>query len=83
MDRTFRAQKLIKLRNKLMNTYSEIERLSEKNATGWTFKKIDTINCITLAEKLKGTKFLEPHYLYNIPKKTTKGDVYDAGELTE
>ena len=36
-----------------------------------------------MVNELKDTQYVNPHYLWDIPKKTHNKDMYDNGELTE
>lgn len=70
-------------RNKLFNCYNQVQELIEVKAQDVRFDRGDIQNTFKLVEKLKGTEYLTPHYLYEIPKKTHTNKDYEEGELTE
>lgn len=57
--------------------------MMEKAESDHSFNKEDIVNSFKLSEMMKGTQYLKPHYLYNIPKKVGDGEMYEDGELTE
>ncbi|CAI2376552.1 unnamed protein product [Moneuplotes crassus] len=77
------AKELIILRNNLLNSYQSQKKVFESSGYSNWFKKSDLINTLKLVDQLKNTKFLTPHYLYNIPPKTHSNPKYEEGELTE
>ncbi|CAI2373021.1 unnamed protein product [Moneuplotes crassus] len=76
-------QQLIKLRNKIINTFYMLRSCQEEGQSMLNYTKEDIAKFGLLVQKLKSTKFLSPHYLWDIPKKDHEKECYDSGELTE
>ncbi|CAI2375074.1 unnamed protein product [Moneuplotes crassus] len=77
------AQTLIIQRNKLLNLYQDYKLSIEKSGYLSWYTKTDFINSFKLVDYLQHTKFVQPHFLYNIPAKTHSNLKYEQGELTE
>ena len=74
---------LIKLRNKLLNTYSDLEKLIENSQFYLRYTREDVISFFELFGQIKDTKYFTFHYIWDIPKKTHNNEYYEEGELTE
>ena len=77
------VQKLIEWRNTILNYYEF--RSNEQNISDNFLKytKQDAINSMEAIKRIRENGFLNPHYIWEIPKKTHKNQYYDKGELTE
>jgi len=82
-----RIQKIVKLliqaRNKLLNTYKDLEKFIENSLYYNSYTRDDLINFYETFEKVKGTPHFKNHNLWEIPKKAHKNDYYEDCELTE
>mmetsp|Transcript_20580 Transcript_20580/g.18220 ORF Transcript_20580/g.18220 Transcript_20580/m.18220 type:complete len:178 (+) Transcript_20580:469-1002(+) len=82
-----RIQKIVKLliqaRNKLLNTYKDLEKFIENSSYYNSYTRDDLINFYEIFEKIKGTSHFKNHKLWKIPKKVHKNDYYEDCELTE
>mmetsp|Transcript_3633 Transcript_3633/g.4240 ORF Transcript_3633/g.4240 Transcript_3633/m.4240 type:complete len:140 (+) Transcript_3633:371-790(+) len=63
------AQNLIKVGNKLFNTYTEFKEKAENDQNFFSYNKKDINIVFDMVNKFKGIKFYKPHYLWDIPKK--------------
>ncbi|CAI2375446.1 unnamed protein product [Moneuplotes crassus] len=77
------AQTLIIQRNKLLNLYQYFKEAMDKTQFLSWYTKADYSNTFKLVNYLQDTKFVQPHFLYDIPKKTHSNSKYEGGELTE
>jgi len=47
------------------------------------YNKQDFLAFSQLFNELRNSEHLRPHTLWDIPKRTTSGDIYEGGELSE
>mmetsp|Transcript_17109 Transcript_17109/g.15073 ORF Transcript_17109/g.15073 Transcript_17109/m.15073 type:complete len:298 (+) Transcript_17109:9-902(+) len=77
------VQKLVQVRNQIFNVYSEMKITVENSTSAKSYNKSDVGNMCELMDRLKEGDFLNPHYVWNIPKKNHTKEFYEDGELTE
>jgi len=77
------VQRFVKLRNELLNAITKYRDLFEKSSSYMSSTKIDFVNVCDLVGLLKNTKYVKPNFLYDIPVKNHKNELYKDDELTE
>jgi len=80
---TLLVQKLIKLRNEILIASSQYRNIFQESASFNSYSKKDFSNILDLVDHFKDSKFVSPHYLYDLPKKDPTEELYKDNELSE
>jgi len=80
------VQQLVKIRNNILNIRSELSEAYLKSNDFKTYTKHDVTNCFQIVNEFEEDGFLNPHSLWDLPKKEKSKEIcqiYHDGELTE
>lgn len=76
-------RKLVRTRNKILTHLKSNHDFLYSSKLYEHFMKQDHVTISEMANWFKDTPYVNPHELFDIPKKTTKEDEYQGDELTE
>mmetsp|Transcript_11114 Transcript_11114/g.9839 ORF Transcript_11114/g.9839 Transcript_11114/m.9839 type:complete len:148 (+) Transcript_11114:466-909(+) len=75
---------IIEARNKLFNSLKDLKQIYENSPEYNAYTKQDIVNIFKIYKRLKDTKYLEPHFLWELPTKKHNELYYNQeSELTE
>ncbi|CAI2374465.1 unnamed protein product [Moneuplotes crassus] len=76
------VKKLVQVRNKLFNTYISMAEIDEKIYDTADYHKQDVKGLFEIYNLIKDTKYMTPHYLWDIPKRPDSELAYKDFELS-
>jgi len=77
------AQKLIELRNQILNATKDYKKIFEDSKAYNLYTKQDIANMFEFKSFFEGSEYLTPHSLWDIPLKTHQNEYYNEAELSE
>eukprot|EP00343_Euplotes_focardii_P007131 CAMPEP_0205825366 /NCGR_PEP_ID=MMETSP0206-20130828/24946_1 /ASSEMBLY_ACC=CAM_ASM_000279 /TAXON_ID=36767 /ORGANISM="Euplotes focardii, Strain TN1" /LENGTH=196 /DNA_ID=CAMNT_0053124361 /DNA_START=300 /DNA_END=890 /DNA_ORIENTATION=+ len=76
-------RRLISIRNEIISSAYKLEELHDEGKLDLVYQKEDFVSMCELVQKLDGTKYADPHFIWNIPVRDKDTDIYNNCELSE
>ena len=74
---------LVTIRNEIITQGFERKRVTEETQVDHVYTKEDYASLCELVKKVNETKFIKPHYLFNLPVRNKEEDIYKDCELSD
>jgi len=76
-------KKLVKVRNQILTLVYDLKHKIEESECYDLYEKSDIFAVCDIVAQLKGSKYVQPHFLWDIPVRDPNSSVYDDCELSE
>ena len=77
------VKKLVSIRNKMLTSFLRFQRIEEEVGYYNKIEKTDIINILEFVSKMSQTKYVKPHFLYDLKVRDPNSDIYEDDYLSE